>query len=181
MIKKNTIFTIIGSASQHSANQQLVEIIIQQTKDHFDFIICPDLKTLPPFDPEQSTDAPPQLISDLRNEIEKADAILICTPEYVFSIPAGLKNLIEWCVATTVFTDKPTALLTASSSGQKGHEALQLIMKTLSAKFTTDTTLLIQGIKGKINEHGQITDTRTANDLAKFVDAFKTLIQNSGI
>jgi NAD(P)H-dependent FMN reductase len=181
MIKKKTIFAIIGSASAHSANQQLVEIIAIQAKDYFDFIICPDLKILPLFDADQSTDDPPPFILTLRKEIEKADGILICTPEYVFSIPAGLKNLIEWCVATTVFSDKPTALLTASSSGQKGHEALQLIMKTLSAKFTTDTTLLIQGIKGKVNEYGQIIDTKTSDDLVKFVNAFKLLVTNSNI
>jgi len=63
--------------------------------------------------------------------------------EYVFSIPNGLKNVIEWCVATTVFADKPSGLITASANGQKGHEELLLIMKTAMAKFTSETTLLI--------------------------------------
>ena len=66
-----------------------------------------------------------------RKSIEEADAVLICTPEYVFSLPGILKNALEWTVSTTVFSDKPTALLTASSSGEKAHESLLLVMKTL--------------------------------------------------
>jgi NAD(P)H-dependent FMN reductase len=39
-------------------------------------------------------------------------------------LTSGLKNAIEWCVSTTVFSDKPIGLITASASGQKGHEDL---------------------------------------------------------
>jgi len=37
-----------------------------------------------------------------------------------------LKNAIEWCVSTTVFTDKPTGIITASASGANGHAKLKL-------------------------------------------------------
>ena len=104
---------------------------------------------------------------------------MICKPEYVFSIPSGLKNAVEWCVSTTVFSDKPVGFITASASGEKGHEELQLIMKTLMARFTPETTLLIQGIKSKINQEGQITDNNTKSDIAKFINAFKKLIDEN--
>lgn len=45
-------------------------------------------------------------------------------------------------------------------------------------KFTPGTTLLIQGVKAKIDEHGSIIDRKTKDDLAKFIDAFKTLTKN---
>ncbi|MEO7046070.1 MAG: hypothetical protein ABI091_12240 [Ferruginibacter sp.] len=51
-------------------------------------------------------------------------------------------------------------------------------MKTIMAKFTKDTTLLILGVKGKISEDGQITDSKTNAALIEFVNAFKTLIAN---
>ena len=86
-IKKN-IFAIIGSASQNSANQKLVDNFASLTKDYFHLTIFNSLKTLPHFDPELSTDNPPQQIIAFRNEIKKADGILICTPEYVYSIQA---------------------------------------------------------------------------------------------
>ena len=110
--------------------------------------------------------------------MKKADGILICTPEYIFSIPSGLKNAFEWCVSTTVFSDKPIGLITASAGGQKGQEELELIMKPLMAKFTDETTLLISGVKGKINERGEITDNKTLKDLTNFIDAFNTHLKS---
>ena len=170
----------MGSASRNSANLKLVEIFADIVKDDFNVTVYNQLKLLPHFDPELSIDNPPEKIIELRNNIEKSDGVLICTPEYVFSIPAGLKNAIEWCVSTTVFSDKPVGLITASASGQKGHEELLLIMKTIYAKFTDETTLLIQGIKGKIDGQGRIADTKTNSDLLKLASAFKTLVYNNG-
>lgn len=175
MTGKKNIFVIIGSASRNSANEKLMDNFSMLTKDFFNLTVFKDLKLLPHFDPELSVDNPPTEIIEFRKNIENADGIIICTPEYVFSIPSGLKNGIEWCVSTTIFTDRPIGLITASASGQKGHEELQLIMKTVMTKFTDETTLLIQGIKGKINEQGQITDDETKNDFAKFIVAFKNL------
>lgn len=113
------IFAIVGSASQYSSNHKLVDIFTQQTSDSFNITLCPDLKTLPHFDPVLSTENPPAAITQLRDHIQSADGILISTPEYVFSIPSGLKNAIEWCVATTVFSEKPVGIITASAHGQK--------------------------------------------------------------
>lgn len=179
MSEKKKILAIIGSASQNSANQKLVDNLIFLTKDELIFTIYDELKTLPHFDTELSIDNPPQPIIELRDKIDKADGILICTPEYVFSIPSGLKNAIEWCISTTVFSDKPSGLITASASGLKGHEELQLIMKTAMAKFTDETKLLIQGVKGKIDSQGQIIDPKTTNDLKKFANAFIALVKNT--
>lgn len=176
MKEKKNIFVIIGSASRNSANEKLVDIFTDSTKDFFDVTIFKDLKTLPHFEPELSTDKPPKEVIDFRKNIENANGILICTPEYVFSIPSGLKNGIEWCVSTTIFTEKPIGLITASANGEKGHEELQLIMKTLMAKFTNETTLLIQGIKGRINEEGQITDEKTKIELTNFINEFKNIV-----
>ena len=147
--KKKNIFVIIGSASSNSANLKLVELIATLTTNELNLTIYNDLKLLPHFDPEFSTENPPKQIVEFRYAIEKSDGIIFCTPEYIFSIPSGLKNAIEWCISTVIFTDKPIGLITASASGQQGHEQLQLIMKTAMAKFTTETTLLIEGIKGK--------------------------------
>jgi NAD(P)H-dependent FMN reductase len=176
--EKKNVFVIIGSAGKNSANQKLVDCFADLSKDEFSLTIYNDLKALPHFDPALSADSPPKLIVEFRNAIDKADGILICTPEYIFSIPSGLKNAIEWCVSTTIFSDKPVGLITASLDGQKGHQELQLIMKTIMSKFTDETTLLIQGIKGKINERGEITDSKTLDDLTRFVIAYKTLIKN---
>jgi len=173
-LKKN-VLAIVGSASRNSSNERLLEYLAGMMQDDCNVTIFRDLKSLPPFDPEQSLENPPQSIVAFRDAIDRADGVMICTPEYVFSIPSGLKNAIEWCVAVTVFSDKPTGLITASAQGEKGHEELQLLMKTVMARFVPETTLLIQGIKGKIDLEGEITDSTTVDELARFVDAYKGL------
>ena len=178
MKEKKNIVVIIGSASQNSTNQKLIDFLIKLDGGNFEYTVCDDLKTMPPFSPEQSVNDVPNQILELRNTIEKADGVLICTPEYIFSIPSGLKNVLEWSVATTIFSNKPTGLITASASGIKGHEQLLLIMKTVMAHYTEETTLLIQGVKGKINAEGEITDKKTKDDLITFFNAFKALVNN---
>jgi|SRR6185369_11858417 len=177
-VKKN-IFAIIGSASRNSSNLKLVKLLADLTKEEFDLTIFDGLHELPHFNPELSIGETPKIISEFRKSIENADGVLICTPEYVFSIPSGLKNAIEWCVSTTIFSHKPIGLITASADGRKGHEELKLIMKTVEAKFEEQTTLIIHGIKGKINEQGMITDNKTNNEFLNFIAAYKDLIKNS--
>lgn len=175
-MKKN-IFAIIGSASRNSSNEKLVNCFKELTEAYFNVEIFNSLKELPHFDPGLSVQDTPEIIEDLRAQIKQADGILICTPEYVFSIPAGLKNAIEWCISTTVFSDKPTALITASANGEKGHDELQLIMKTAMATFTPETSLLVQGIKGKINEQGEIINDTLRSDLVQLSVAFRALVE----
>jgi chromate reductase len=52
-------------------------------------------------------------------------------------------------------------------------------MKTAMTKFNDDTSLLIQGVKGKFDEQGNLIDNRTREQLAKFVDAFIGLVKTS--
>lgn len=176
MSDKKNIFILIGSASRNSVNEKLIDIFINLTDSFFSFTVFKDLKSLPHFYPDLSADESPASIIAFRNDIKRADGILICTPEYIFSIPSGLKNAIEWCVSTTIFSEKPTGLITASASGEKAHEELQLIMRTMMSKFTDETTLLIKGAKGKISEEGELSDDKTKDAFLKFINAFKTLI-----
>jgi len=179
-IAKKNIFAIIGSAAKNSSNLKLVKVFAHITEDKFNVTVFDNLRELPHFSPEPSIGNTPKIILDFRESINRADGLLICTPEYVFRIPSGLKNAIEWCVSTMVFSNKPTGLITASADGKKGHEELQLIMKTVEAKFTEQTTLLIQGIKGKINEQGTITDSKTNLDFITFIEAYEELVKDSG-
>src|SRR5215467_8599178 len=145
------ILALIGSASSSSANHKLIEYIQAEYRDIFHITLYDNLKSLPHFDPENSMDNVPDKVNELRNLIKNADGVLISTPEYVFSIPSGLKNAIEWCVATTVFSEKPLGIITAATNGIKCHEQVQMIMCTLMARFSPETTLLVQGVKGKVN------------------------------
>ncbi|WP_018628934.1 NADPH-dependent FMN reductase [Niabella aurantiaca] len=175
MEQRKNILVIIGSASAGSSSEKLAHYFAVQTAAVFAVSLYNELKLLPHFDPGRSVTDPPEAVMTLRKKIEQAHGVLICTPEYVFSIPSGLKNAIEWCVAVTVFSEKPVGIITASASGVKGHEELKMILQTVGASFTEATTLLIQGVKGKIGPQGQITDAETEQAFIQFTDAFKAL------
>lgn len=177
MATKKKILAIIGSTRASSSNLYLVKEIINTSRELFDVTIYEGISNLPHFNPDLDMESPPQSVAAFRKQIEEADAILICTPEYVFSLPGSLKNAIEWCVSTTVFSKKPAGLITASASGEKGHEELQLVMKTVETVFTEDTTWLIKGIKGKFNAAGVLTHEETRLQMHTFIHAFQTLIE----
>ena len=101
------ILALIGSAGTSSANHKLIDYIQLESKHIFNLTVYNRLKTLPHFDPEKSIEHTPSKITELLDLIQYADGVIISTPEYVFSIPSGLKNAIEWCVGTTVFSGNP--------------------------------------------------------------------------
>ncbi|MBF2709867.1 NADPH-dependent FMN reductase [Flavobacterium soyangense] len=170
------IFAISGSTRSNSSNLKILKQIAELSKDLFEVKIFENLAEIPHFNPDLDTENPPQQVTNFRNEIQKADGIIICTPEYVFSLPGSLKNALEWCVSTTIFSKKKVGLITASASGEKGHEELQLIMKTIEASFNADTSLLIQGVRGKVNAEGVIVDNLTLNQIQEFIVALDNLL-----
>ncbi|MCL1676001.1 NADPH-dependent FMN reductase [Elizabethkingia meningoseptica] len=173
---KPRILAIIGSTKQNSSNRKIVQELEKLLLPYSSFSYFDGLTTLPYFSPEQALEDTPEKVVSFRNEIEQADLIIICTPEYIFSIPGVLKNALEWCVATSVFYQKPAALITASASGEKGQEELHLIIKTLGAEFTEDSTLLIQGVKGKFNAGGELIDPETKDALKKLSQTLLNLL-----
>lgn len=130
---------------------------MQENLSQFEVEVLENLADFPQFKTELTEYNTPASIIEIREKIEQASGVIFSTPEYIFSIPSGLKNLLEWCVSTTVFSDKIIAIITASAQGEKGHDELQLIMRTLGATFDDSLTTLIQGVKGKI-ENGKIED-----------------------
>jgi len=172
-IKKIKIFAITGSTRKNSSNFKILKFISQNISSQFEVEIFEDLEGIPHFNPDLDNEFPPEKVISFRSKIIQADGILICTPEYVFSLPGSLKNALEWCVSTTIFSNKKTGLLTASASGEMAHQQLLLIMKTLEAEFENNSQLLIQGVRGKIDEAGQIINSQTLEALRLFINNFE--------
>ena len=178
MGRKKSIIAINGSASDASSNLKLIKEIQGLIGDEFEVIILDTLKFLPHFNPDLSVENTPNEVIEIRNLVDNADSLLVCSPEYVFSIPSGLKNCLEWFVSTTILSEKPVGLITASATGEMAHEEIKLIMKTLGSKFNEDTTLLIQGIKGKLDANGQVIDQVAMREIKNFVLHYLELIKH---
>lgn len=167
------IVVIIGSATKNSSNWKLIQHAIKTSS--IDFEIYDDLSIFPHFDTQLTDHNTPVEILKIREDIKGSAGVLFSTPEYIFSIPSRLKNLLEWCVSTTIFSEKPVAVITASAQGEKAHEELLLILRTLGAATESDHQLLIKGIKGKFDENGNI-ENNTFAMISKLMISFENSI-----
>jgi chromate reductase len=156
------IIAICGSTRQSSINLELLQILQKQYAEKIDIQIFTGIADLPHFNPDLDNSAnTPQIIIEYRNLLKSADGILICTPEYAMGVVGTLKNALDWTVSSMEFSQKPTALITASTVGEKGHQALLETLKVIESKITENTTLLIALPKTKI-KNGEIVDKETA-------------------
>ncbi len=165
------ILAISGSLRAKSTNLTVLEIIAEMFSDKINLTIYDNLANLPHFNPDLDTETPPLEIEIWRESIKKSDGVLICSPEYVFSVPAALKNALEWTVSSADFHNKPTALITASSLGDTAHESLLLILKTIDARIGEDSALLISHAQTKI-KNGKIIAAETLERLNLLIESF---------
>ena len=165
------VVVLCGSIRARSVNRYLVNAVKDIAGDRFCLSTFP-IETLPHFNPDQDNDQVCNTVQAFRRQIDEADGVLISTPEYVFSIPGVIKNAIEWTVSTTVFTNKPVAIITASTSGKEAHQSLGLVMKTIYARLSDECRLLIQTPKSKLDKDGNVTDAGTRRQLEALVDVF---------
>ncbi|WPO91851.1 NADPH-dependent FMN reductase [Chryseobacterium sp. HR92] len=170
MSPEKKIVVIIGSASENSSNLKLMEQVLENMNSR-DFQIYNDLSVLPHFDTALTDENTPDEVLKIREDIGNSAGVIFSTPEYIFSIPGRLKNLLEWCVSTTIFSEKPVAVITASASGEKGHEELLMILKTLGAVTDDKHQALIKGIKGKFDSNG-LLESNTFAKVSKLVADF---------
>lgn len=175
-MSKKTILAICGSTRATSANMRLITAIQNLLDDNFEIKLSVPIDSLPHFNPD-ITDVPKSVI-DFRNEIAAADGVLISTPEYAMGVPGTLKNAIDWTVATTSFSNKPTVLITASTSGLKAHEALMNTLKVIEAKMNEDSQLVISFINTKVDKECNITDATTKADVLKVMETLSQLTQH---
>jgi chromate reductase, NAD(P)H dehydrogenase (quinone) len=166
------IIAINGSTRTQSTNGQLLHAIAALYADTFELEIFNGLTGIPHFNPDLDNDTPPEAVAAFRKLIKDADGVLICTPEYAMGVPGSLKNALDWTVSSTVFSQKPTALITASSVGQKGHAALMETLLVIECAVPETSTLVIPFVKTKIKDN-TISDTTT---LAQVKDVINSLI-----
>jgi chromate reductase, NAD(P)H dehydrogenase (quinone) len=156
--KQITILAISGSLRASSSNTKMLKEIGQSVPAEIEFIIYDELASLPAFDDSAEEG---EAVLNWRRQLAEADGVIICSPEYAFGVPGALKNAIDWTVSSGELVNKPLALITAASSGDKAHAAWLQIFSALSAHIPDGGALLIPFIRTKLNEKGAITDAAT--------------------
>ena len=166
-----SVLAICGNTRPNSVNEQVLTWIASRFAEQLDVQIYNKIAELPHFRSDLTDDNAPDSVKDFYQLINLSDAVIICTPEYVFSLPGTIKNALDWTVSTTVFSNKPAAIIVASSLGNKAQEALFLIMTTLGADIRPEGDVLISSIKTKIDPNGIITDEQTIAQIDSLVQS----------
>lgn len=177
-----TILAVPGSLSVQSSNMH----ILRHIGNHYipgtiNFIIYNGVGQLPHFSPSIDTEPVPEAVKDWRQQLDAADAVLICTPEYAFGVPGALKNALDWTVSSDNFGKKPLGIITASSKGDNAHASLQLTFKALGAAVAEKALLLIPFVRTKVNDAGVVTDPATADAIRQVVDNLINAIEQQRI
>lgn len=173
MENKKTIVVLHGSLRDTSSSAAVIKKAAGLIGDRAVVVQYKGTGLLPHFDDKVEA---PSSVNELRKLVFDADAVLICTPEYAFGIPGTLKNALDWLVGSGEFDQKPVALITASSQGQKGHAAMLNVLTAINARMTEETQLLISFIRSKIDAGGEVNDDNTSKEIKSVMEALLTLI-----
>ena len=176
-----SVFAICGSTRSTSSNLSLLREIKNLASGIFEINIFTGIAEIPHFNPDLDNDHPPQEVILFRKQLKAADGILICTPEYAMGVPGTLKNVIDWTVSSCEFSHKPTALITASSLGEKGHASLLETLKIIEADIPISMQQLIPHIKMKIGLNDEIIHQETKLNLINLIESFAQVMEISSV
>lgn len=163
------ILGISGSARKNSFNTALLEAAKQLVPPGVMFETF-DVSGLPLFNQDLEAE-PPRLVREFKEEIGKADAILFSTPEHNYSVPALLKNAIEWGnrpETDNSWDGKPAAMMSASTGPRGGVRAqlhLRQIMVDLNMYPINQPQLLVGGAQEKFDSASKLTDEKVRERL----------------
>jgi chromate reductase, NAD(P)H dehydrogenase (quinone) len=168
------IVAISGSLRNNSSAAFIVRHVTKLSPESIDFILYEGIGKLPHFDDDENV-APE--VTAFRQLLSEADGVFICQPEDAFGVPGSLKNALDWTVSSGELVDKPVALVTAATGGDKAHAALLLTLKALSSRVGEGATLLIPFIRTKLNDKGEVINSETVRALTSVVNALVQTIQ----
>ena len=136
---------------------------------------------VPPFDADMLADGFPSEVMAARERVRRADGLLIATPEYNFSIPGMLKNLLDWLSRgeDQPLLGKPVAILSAATGplgGARVQYDLRRVMLFVNAMAMSKPEVFIGQAQTKFTADGNCTDEATIKFVQAQMQAFASWI-----
>jgi chromate reductase len=133
-----------------------------------------DLSEIPFLNEDEEAKGVPASVADFRQSIKDADALLISTPEYNYSIPPVLKNALDWASRgdDAPVRGKPLAIMSASPGfmgGSRVQYQLRQMCVALDLRVLNKPEVFISSAHEKFDENGNLTDERTKNAIARLL------------
>ena len=163
------IVALVGSVRQQSYNRGLLRTAMLLAPDDVRIIEAP-INTLPFFNPDHAAAEHLPTVQDFRTALRRADAVLVCTPEYGYSVPGVLKNALDWVTVPrgrSVLRGKPIGIAGASVDRVGTIRAqldLRKVFLSMGAVVLPEPEVYVTFAEDKFNQLGELSD-QTSRDL----------------
>lgn len=175
MPDKIRILGFAGSLRKASYNKALLRAALELVPEDVELETF-DIEGIPLFSEDLENHPVPQ-VKAFKSKIKTADAILIATPEYNFSMPGVLKNAID-CASRpygdNAFAGKPAAIMGASVGTLGTARAQYHLRQTcvfLDMYPLNKPEVLVPAVQEKTDPAGRITDEKTREKIAELIRA----------
>jgi chromate reductase, NAD(P)H dehydrogenase (quinone) len=177
------VLTICGSLRKGSFNAVVARALPSLAPDGMTLKPAPSFAEFPLYNADiQNSTGFPSPVNALADAIRAADGVILCSPEYNFGIPGGLKNAIDWVsrLPNQPFAGKPMALQSASPGplgGARVQYDLRRAMVFLDAFTLNKPEIFIGNSASKFDEKtGELKDETTRGLIKQQLAAFATFI-----
>jgi chromate reductase len=159
------ILGIAGSLRRASYNRAALRAAMQLVPQDTALDIF-ELDGISGFNQDEEQNPPPKVV-ELKRRIREADAILIVTPEYNYSIPGVLKNAIDWAsrpYGDSAWNGKPVALMGASIGAigtARAQYHLRQVFVFLNMFPINQPEVMISNAGERFDAGGNLTDETT--------------------
>lgn len=151
-MSQTNVLVLVGSLRAGSVNRQLAETAVSAAPETATLTVFEGLADVPFYNEDIDVEgASIPAVDALREAAGNADAFLLVTPEYNGTIPAVLKNAIDWIsrpYGAGAVSGKPVAVISASPSGNGAkwaHEDTTKAVGIAGGKVVEDSALIIGG------------------------------------
>jgi chromate reductase, NAD(P)H dehydrogenase (quinone) len=138
-----------------------------------------ELADVPLYNQDVEDAGEPESVVSWKEAIQRADALLVATPEYNHGISGVLKNAIDWASrprATSPLKDKPVAVMGASpgrGSTARAQAQLREAFVFTGACVMPQPELLVSAAAAHFDDDGNVTDPELRDKLAELVAALR--------
>ncbi len=172
-MNKIKIVAICGSLRSESYNKKLLAEAIKLLPEEFEVEVF-DIGSFPLYNEDLEENGLPAEVELFKQAIEKAEAVLIASPEYNYSVPGVLKNALDWASAPDdkPLSRKPVGIIGAST-GFAGTARMQFHLKSvlldLNMYVLPKPDLYVTFSEEKFDSTGKLTDSKTQESLVRFI------------
>ena len=163
-----------GSLRKGSYNKALVRAAVEVTPENVTMEVF-DLEGIPPFNQDDENN-PPTKVAEFKEKIRNADALLIATPEYNYSIPGVLKNALDWAsrpYRDNSLANKPVAIMSASTGmlgGGRAQYHLRQSFVFLNMHPVNKPEVMLPFAVQNIDANGKLTNEQTRTLIKQLIE-----------